>query len=529
MAYLKLNGWTVPIKQDSGQMRVAEVATRGRSPNNAYFWGRSNRPKRTWSFETTPLSSADAQSLLTLLNQDGDYWDFQSTTRPLDTAVANLASQKGSSLSAAGSHTIQTRLAADGTPCYDFDGYAVTPWSQGNPGAVWQEPSSTNILSADNAHPTTNGHLTDVEGGTHAADTTRYWRSTASVAVSTTETGDGVATSATAASAATRYECTLWIRGRGASEAVQIQFADDVGGFGAAATEDFTLPANAWRRIRVVHTTAGGTTTVTARVLNNGDVAQTWNVAGLQVEAQAFRPTTWLAGTTSRTFAVNNYRNPAYLRSEGVTIGCWINLLVSQASTNGADVFWIGPETTTSTGLQITAGNVPAYFVITVDINAGSGRSYLSTAGSALTAGAGWKHLVGVYNPATLTASFYIDGTLVSTDTTWTGYKTLQTEDLPNTVYFGSGLAGLAPFHGPIAGAFVLPCALSASAVAGLYSATVDSPGLVPLMVSGDFLPANERSMLCHAVVGDVGHVGHMQGSSWAANNTVIRFQLEEA
>lgn len=79
MAFLRINGHTVPVEVDSASMELVEVGNSSKSYDGTTINLR-RRLKRKLSFNTPPLSEADAIALQGLVRGQGEYWSFDAAS-----------------------------------------------------------------------------------------------------------------------------------------------------------------------------------------------------------------------------------------------------------------------------------------------------------------------------------------------------------------------------------------------------------------------------------------------------------------
>ena len=92
MAFLALNGITIPVAAGSLKVDFDEVGERGRAfSGNSYSVLRAIR--RVWSFKTTPMTVRDSDGWRRLLELGGHTWDFEED---LYSAQGGLAITTGS-------------------------------------------------------------------------------------------------------------------------------------------------------------------------------------------------------------------------------------------------------------------------------------------------------------------------------------------------------------------------------------------------------------------------------------------------
>lgn len=521
MSFLKLNGYTIPVISGV-ETRWVEAGSRGRSPNNTAFVTRTGALKRQWSFRTVPMIQADAQSLMQMLMQSGDWWRFDTASlEGISTTDADLESDKGLAAESTPIYTVIATKGKDGSPVYDENGVLYAPHEDVS-GVLWVAPATTNIISAANADPDASGDLSAVIGGTLATETTRKWRGAGCVKVTAGATNDGAKTGATAAASATTYVGTVHVKGDAGGESINVTLRDD----GPSNTAvGFTLVGgtDSWNRLAVTHTTHASATTIQLEI-TSGSGAQVFYVDGLQIEAQTSKYTPWVAGTASRALGVCTFPDNLVTAAQSFSVGSWI-FTKKETTAFGMIINAVDPAVTKNIfTLRLDTFERPELVIWDDNGNTDSARW-----ASALTDDT-WYFIVGTYDFVANTAKIYVNGDLKDTSTALTR-KTILANIAAGSIGIGDDPGGASTSAGPQTGAFFVPYAMSANAIAGIYdsgSATRPAPGLFPLTAQGDFIPAEEASVQVHGSVRRGGQLGVHRAGTWGNNNQTVEFILEE-
>lgn len=530
---LHLNGWAVPVTTcEPAQVGISEA--RGYSPNGVYQFAR-NGFARAWRVRTGLLTSAERDALLEMLGHRGDGWQhglrgtapagihtdskffYTDKTRPAQSAEEVA--------------TVESAYAADGARVYDWNDNTLA-LHDGAEGMLHVSPATTNLLSANEAHPTANGHLTDVATGTHAADTARYWTGSGAVEVTVAATGDGVEADATA-TIGQIYQLSAYVSPRAGGEAIRVEYLNAAAA--VIATANYTLPSDVdtWMRVKVSGTQVTDTTAKIRVTMPSATGA--FGIDGLQIEQVDTAPTAWVdpgadvwgSGNGVRPAGVLDYDLWTSNFTHGITIAAWANLQFVGAGVARTIV-------RTSSGgsravLDFTTDDKAQFLVIASD------GSTLVAQSSALTVG--HYHLVGMYNPTgTPTATLYSNGSSVATDTTWSGDRTRWDVDGHSGDFcIGStGSAGTSVAHTPIGAIQVLPYVVPASVVSGWYASAATArppPGVMPIQAHGSFLQSGNdpNGVEVFAQVDAAPHEPWFSSGTWQERGGRVAFTLFEA
>ncbi|NIU03760.1 MAG: hypothetical protein GWN29_04890 [Gammaproteobacteria bacterium] len=549
MSMLHLNGWAVPVV--TCELKHQDIAgARGYSANGLYRFTR-NSYARTWRCRTGLLTSAERDALLQILGHRGDGWQWDlagDAANGVHTSSKRFYSDKfRAAQSAEEVATLESAYAADGARVYDYNGNTMA-LHDGAEGMLHVDPGSTNILTANQSHPTANGHLTDYAANapstsTHAADSSRYWTGSGAVQVTVDEAGDGVEVTATVTAGQT-YQLSCYVSPRAGGESIRIEYYDTAGTPNQIAVQNYTLPSDVdtWVRITCGGEQTAGETTAKMRVTMQGGTGA-FGIDGLQIEQQDVAPTAWLdagddvwgSGNGIRPAGVLDYDQFLTGHTSGITFGGWFNVLDVGGGV-GRYLLQTAAATEASARLSITTGDAPTAVIYASD------GSLLQATGSALTAG--HHHLVATYDPSsTPTLTLYVDGASAATDTTWSGARSRwDVENTTGDFSIGSnGSAGTTTAHDALIGSIhVLPYVVPASVVSGwrhydsdLVAVTTarPTPSVMPINAYGDFLQSGHDpdGVAVYAQVDSAPHEPWFSSGTWQERGGRVAFTLFEA
>tara|TARA_R100000353_G_scaffold175831_1_gene147328 strand:- start:426 stop:1430 length:1005 start_codon:yes stop_codon:yes gene_type:complete len=141
MAFLRLNGVTVPITVDNASRNILERTSRTRTINGGYIVD-TVYSKRTYNFTTTPLTEMEALAFEGLINGDGDILTFDDIT------ATSKGSDASGSVTIAYSSTVPTGFTgksgtvSNGGENYDL-GIGSVKANQDLTINLWTNPSAT--------------------------------------------------------------------------------------------------------------------------------------------------------------------------------------------------------------------------------------------------------------------------------------------------------------------------------------------------------------------------------------------------
>lgn len=535
MAFLRVNGMEVPVKQ-GGEIRVIESRpTRGFSLNGTPTFGRS-RTHRAYRFTTTHMTREESMALLSLLMHEGDAWQFAPPSfSGIDTTTATAYSDKGLADSSASFAVVDAR-GADGSRVYTSppgvfsspdgiintfsDCQPATPgmWSRG---AVTVGSDTTNLLSAANAECSSAAAFTAFLPitTTLSVSTSHYWQGTNSLKIASTGGGGGAHLNNATGGALTggstyNIQCRMKaVPSTTTGGDFEIRMAvDDRGTSSTEFDNDLTLDtstnehADRWFQFDLVVTIDAGATDV--NLFFYGEYLDAWDlyVDGLMItEADEVR--SWVAGGSSRNSQRLLYTVDWLRDVDAITLATWVNPYAVDPS-NNTRVIAVG-DTSAGVSTTLFCRTTGAWSSIIQDSRTGTSITVAQANGSAsVTTADGWTHLAATYNLDTYTTSLYINGTLAATSTAGANAQARNrrltyAENSTNQISIGSTLSLTQKGIGAIANPMIIPAILSADQIADL-AAMADGDfgiGIAPLYVDGDALPVFRNGMKCIANV----------------------------
>jgi len=518
MSFLTLNGLAVEVR-DAGDsvyepIEVGLDYTRGLSGRP---WHTARAVKNKWKFETVPMVEANAVALVRMLLGQGH-------TFPFDT---DLLSSGGLSPTTSVYELIKG-IAADLQPITN----AVKFGANIAGGALAVEAAATNMLSSNVATGTdtsanTTG-FTAIDLATIATSTAAFFQGARSLSVISTLTTNGtlagVKTNAVAASAATHYVGSVYVRAAVGSPslgfAVRAYLNDEVNAI-AGPVSTITLTAN-WQRIPdLTLTTGAGSPTISLYVTENVDASNiTFYCDGFQLETGDVS-TQWVNGTRAGA-GLLKYSTGLVSGLTDLTINTWIKLPV-QATTRYL-VHVLGNDLGSAVRNTLRFSSASSLINFTTNGNVPSSSNIISS--GALNRNQ-WYMVTAVLrrNPRSgqPAKELWVDGVLVASSLLTTHLPDLSTA---TGVSVGSFFTAANPWHGgAIDDLMLLPYAVSSVQIASWAASGI--PQTLPrLIAAGDFL-AGVPSILVRAVPKTVAYIPHASGSTFVENSGRVEFELE--
>jgi hypothetical protein len=528
MSFLELNGWAVPVALGGG--RKDELIG---NMDRAY----SGRPiksvrayKREFDFETIRIPEGDAAALRGIINGVGNLWKFDESIY----AESGLGMQAAST-----GYTLEPGEAADGAAVEHFYSSSSKrdPGANTGQGALWVGNAATNDLAADrrNAENAPTGY-TAGGAASLSGSTTHYWQGTKSLQVDIAAVVGGgtayVQETGLSYPNGTKIIFSVYVKPTAVNQVVFMRGHDVTNG--ASSFTSYTLPStNTWYRLIESVDVSGATcTSVQIDLADYSGSAVRFYADGFQVEGQiasgVSQPTAWVDGSRVETaISPNSYD---WMDETGnYTINFWTAGQNETADYGTVALIRgeIDPRTSnlktfelsvSGDNIRVTSGNIE--------------NGTISVTKACTTPGGfdGAWHMITVVArtiPATgePVYSWYYDGTLYASDTT-SGYVPEFCCGEITRFRIGYNSSGSRIYNGWLSDLFVLPYAMNASQISGIYSHGPMPPHPY-IDASGDFC-SNGNS---------IEVLGESEGSSYESyassgthlnNAQSVQFKLRE-
>jgi hypothetical protein len=529
MPFLALNGITMPIARGGKEENRAVGFEMARAHTGTPLTD-VRAYKRSWRFQSVPLPEQTARSLIGLVQGRGYSWNFNST----DYSVSGLVSS--------GAVRTLRGLAADSAAVYDENGTLYAKYGASTSGGdVAVESSTTNVFNAI-ATPAANSGanictgtdtrsdtsgFTVLNSATLTSDTTQKWQGSRALKVVCTSgaTQDGFRTGYGTVTANATVVATVHLYcASAATVAFDLQQNSAAPATIAGSSTSVTLPAGAWRRVKVTGTLSGGNTTVTLRVYesNAADDITFW-ADGFQLEESAF-PTAWVA--TTRAAGQLIYAD-CLSGFYDFTINGWFCAASSNPTANQV-LLQMGKGSGASNNYVQIIRRATLNEIRFVTGHEANGLSQIATYSSSPWNG-NWHMVtaVGRINPESgeNAMTIYFDGSSVATAAAMSGYVGFTDGD--EDIMVGSGQGGGLPFNqGRIDDLQVLPYAATAAQVSAWYSLGLSAALSPKMYATGDFIP--EPSATVIGEIHESTFMPHQNGAAWRANGRIVDFSLHE-
>lgn len=520
MAFLKLNGLTIPVSEDSGKIENEIIGTSGRAFDGTHRTTR-RATKKNWNFETTLRSQTNQDALRNVLLGKGEAFGFDNT----------INGSKGLAPNSGGVYALRG-YAADGYPVVSENAFGIsTLRNSAAPGfgSVNVGTTVTNIIELA-ADEIALADWTNVTGTTPSASTAAYYYGAGSCQISFAALGSsGYFTIANASlSALTQYTASIYFRESPGTTSSTLRFTLTDVTNAVSVTEDLTSYSDRWTRCDLTLTTgAAGSVTMRLYVENRDNALTETSFDGAQLETGSFaHPYT----ATTRAAGQLNYPVPQSIVGAPIwSINMWSN--GPPNLTANRSLFMIKGSA--------ALGQVQAYFENTgtygtiVVTNHSANQSTFDTTTHALTVGHAldktWRMYTFVFNgSATLqtdrrNVEIWIDGVL--TDSEY--YDPKKLSPILSTFNLHIGCDGTStPMDGDFDDVQVLPFLPSSEMIAAWYAAGRPSGAIPSIVASGDFNQGNALDVRCDGVSAKTASA--TIGSTFYNNAESLEFMLAE-
>lgn len=521
MAFLTLNGWTIPIKR-GGEVKPEYIGDTGRAFDGTHLRDR-RAIKRQWHFETIPLNRQDALALMGLLDGLGQSWHMADGT---------LYSGKGLSFrSTVGSlrhKNSGSEHAVKGINGYN-EAYHHDNKILGGPRnyAMKVEAGATNLLPADardaeGAGTPPNG-FNNYGGASNSADTSIYMQGSQSVKFTASASGRGWETDATASQSSGTFSACCYVY---TTSTTNMSLRLIRGASTVLASNNFTPVSGAWERIEINGASLPATDTLKLRLETLGTGGVTVYADQLQIEENS-TSTSWVDGTRG---AGNLAFNPSFLNgSQDFTIGWWAKAYSLSPSTNG--FLFVLKDTSLLNRLYAYQASG------TDDLTWGWYGNEDANTGftDAAVFDQDWNHYAITfegtnYSSGTNKIVSYINGVATTTrnDQAYPDFSTFNSFEVGHS-------GGAAFFDGLIDGLYVVPYAMPAAQITAWTARQYAYPEIPLVEAAGDFWThrlADDTAVpnglsLYGTITGMQYHPRYLSGA-WQNTAISVKFTLDE-
>lgn len=527
MAFLQINGLTIPVLRAQAERRVDEIGKRERLYSGEYY-SSIRAIKRQWRFSAKRMPEKQAEQLEKVIRGEGHLFPFVDdvySTKGMypDYAVTNV-------------YTLVPYIAADLNKTYDWsddlnDWVPASPFDQANVGAVWLEENMDNIFDPDEADAESGySGVYSPHNGATLSDVSECWQGSNAVQVVTDSSPgqEGILASFNPGGAGTSgntYTVSVYVRPTGPNYSIKLLARDQTNMVDTSQIYTLTK-TNGWHRCKVTFTLTADSSSASLYVMENvAGSAYTFVVDGFQAELGAY-PTAWTR--TSRDVVRLAYLQASELRNTddlcfsfwttGPREGYTTTGTIAAVNSYGDDLdpsivnrFEVRAQRDTGNNwIGLFTGTTPTALTYTSDPWDGN-----------------WHHFVCINRPNAETGEntreIWMDGVLVASTTSI--YNNTDTARFYRMV-FGSFGGSVRIFNGPIADLMILPFAPTEEQILAWYSLGKPMSPLPVLYASGDFDSRDEVE-----VVGEVGpqpYKPYSDSGTWRNNAREINFMLYE-
>lgn len=559
MAYLTLNGITIPVASRSASSNHAGIGDKARAFDGSSLWDR-RASKRKWSFTTPPVDVTTARAIEGIIRGEGELFQFTSFKRsPYGSAATiDLYSTKGygPTVNRGGGYVRFGQANVRSVPANTSYNRGIFMETVNSVEALYEEDGSLEVASGE-----TNDFTANVRNGTEDGTTTGFTALSACPIASSTNfavegsrslkldpagAGDGVScTGSTFILGSSNITASFYILvDRFFPASFNLVLRGSASGVVASRTTASLGPGR-WSRVEITATSvAASNTTVDLEVTTNVGGGFTWYMDCFQMERNRLRATPWVNGQRGVSESVEYSALPLMSTWDALTVNFWTK---TYSASPTADQYLFTLQGVNGENRHFLYRNTSGALVAVTENGA---TQYTANGGNPWSGGAGptdqqWHMITMVINPSadgtTLNRlELFVDGVSVATNN-----NAGITLDLANTAtVFNVGSNGTANYYeGNFQDLSVLPYAMLPEQLLAMYNfaniiaddySIGSKPGRLPTVrmggeVLGSFDPV--RLLAGVEVIGRVVDIGYVQTGSvaaWENNRQVISFELEE-
>lgn len=518
MAYLKLNGLTIPVSEDSGKIENEIIGTSGRAFDGTHRTTR-RATKKNWNFETTLRTQQNQQALANVLLGKGEVFGFDNT----------INGSKGLAPNAGGVYSLRG-YAADGYPVVGENAFGISTQANGYApgyGSVYVGTTVTNISLLDEL---TGASWTDVSGTAGVTSSGAYYSGSDSCYVAFAALGNSgyFQLATTSLAALTQYTASIYFRESATTTSSSLRFTLTDVTNAVSVTEDLTSYSDRWTRCDLTITTgAAGSVTLRLYVENRDNAATETSFDGAQLETGAFaHPYT----ATTRAASQLNYPVPQSLvGAKAWAINMWTNGPPNILATRN---LWMikGSSTLGQVQTYLTTGGTYGTIVVAKhNADQGSWDNTTHALAADYQLDKTWRMYTIVFNgnatlpTGRLNVEIWIDG--VMRDSESQNGKKLTTILSSFNLHVGCD-GSSTPIEGDIDDFQVLPFAPSSEMIAAWYAAGRPVGAIPSIIATGDFNQGDATEVRCEGLTAKTASA--FIGSTFYNNAESLEFSLVE-
>lgn len=519
MAFLKLNGWTIPIAPGGASVANRNLGFRQQAFDGTMLTDRRAQ-KRSWDLQTINMSEIDALALEGMLKGEGDLFSYQDQT----TYSAKGLPETGTTVSIFmpnRSQDTQTQAPItdeNGRPYHPFqsDGVSITS-ARGL--------TRTNVVAANEADGSTYGAKSAGMTVTTDADAGALDEGCQSLNGSTS---DWVETTAQTVTNGATYAGSVYLYGLSGTRGVDITLID---GGGTIGTASVTVPSGEWRRFLVTGTAT--TTSLKMRVAftsGSSDVL----MDNLMIERTSIdKP--WIAGTSTRSDSDLQYDPALFAAGKDLTINFWGAASPSTLPTADAPFVYFEDRMKI---YQPASTDGITFDTVGSDLDLTSG-SVDSLADTTTWSDSAWVMVTCILrrNPETgeNTKELWVNGALAASSnpsyvpetTTATSFQVAHVNGTNEHLTQTFSKAYLADLQ-------ILPYAAPSALISAWYNSGNGQPlpSTFPQMyLEGDVIPEDSNTVVVDSQLGGSAYSGRQDttNNEWDTNRRAITFKLDES
>jgi len=511
MAFMRVNGYSVPVFAESANQQIEDIGFRERSFSGQMLSSRRAR-KRNWSFETNHLSEINALALQGVIDGIGDNFPYTRSS-----TGASFFSAKGNSPGSTIGNTRFGRGTVDDFPVVDESGVEEIAFDRTNGSSIANEGATTNLLPSGVSDATLTTGFTAIGTASLGISTTAGLQGTTSLEVTVAAANDGVETNSISASASTAYAASLYVR-PASSVSLELTLLDDVG---TIQQKNIAMTSGEWMRVELGGTSAGGATGIQLRVRNTTDTTDFF-VDALIIDADSVS-NTWTK--TSRADNDLTYTIGTTQYGSDYTINYWVRLPDTQP---GADTFMLHFETPEGTDtLDICRPGGTNGIIARAFDESGLIAALASFAQVPPLFGGVW-HMITIVSRMNPEAGenvleIYFDGVLEGSVPSTTAGRSMPRLGIDGMVmhvgHSGSGAEKM-QHNGLMDQIQINPWAAPSAQISAWFNLGKAIPDAPSFYLDGDIMPDNELTVLAQGKISSSRYIASTAGSGAFRNNS---------
>lgn len=525
MAFLRINGFTIPVADPGSTGSLIEIGSRSRAIDGASI-SDIRAVKRSQKLKTSPLNEMVLEAIRGSILGTGQIFPYDTFTDDPETGAGLYSAGGLSPVTGQGVGAIRFGTGTgDGDPVVDSLGNTESKYGSGS---LSVDPATTNLLNTNSAaaESAPTGY-TNIATAALSADTNNFLQGVQSLDIESNAVNDGADTVSVTASASTDYVAAVYVKVPSA-RTIRVGLINQVP-TNFASTE-FTLSADEWTRLEVTGNSPVGTTSIKIRITDKGTTGFPFDffVDALQLEAGTVANSWRNPEDSARVAGDLAYPSSIVTGATDLTVNVWVRLALAGPTANKVVIEIEQDISGGPNQFRLVRAASTDHIQFATSDPAGSVDNLNATAPGW---DGDWHMLTGVLrkNPegSEDIKEIYWDGVSIATGNPTDKVPVFSSVD---SIRVGNQTGGTRSPWGPeglIDDLLIVPYAATASLVSAWFAMAKAMPALPRVYIDGDIIPDDQLLKLFRGLITSETFVSAAVSGAFRNNARQLEFTLE--